>query len=155
MFRKTLALVVAIAPSLLVSLPVAAAPEASYLGQSTVITWDFDAGYLCVTQDGLGSMSRTASIHRYRLVRDPQEYTYNVIHVNSAAVYPSGNAVIATAAEPFPTSVLFERGENDGNGWFARNIEPDELGAGCVNGGIAGGIQALERTHGIRIRSNP
>jgi hypothetical protein len=156
MLRKTFTLAAAIAPSLLVSLPAAAVPEASQLPFSAVVTWDFDAGYVCLTQDTLAAMARTAKIHRYRIVGNSQTYSYDIVPVSAVEIYPEGDGVVAEPVEVFPIEGLLEVAETDETGeWFAANTPVDDLGRGCVNGGIAGGIQALERMHEIDIRSNP
>lgn len=137
---------------------------AANLGGSAYLTWGFTEttpvprggtepvlrGYACVTQDALGAMSRTAIIHRYQILLFPGGDNFHLSPVGGVAVTQSATGLVAKDSTPEPEQVIWDRVETEIGGWFKSELAPEEMGLACVNSGITGALQYLERIHGSR-----
>ncbi len=137
---------------------------AANLGGSTYLTWGFTEttpiprggtepslrGYACVTQDALEAMSRTAIIHRYQILLAPGGDDFYLSPVGGVAVTRSATRLVATDSTPEPEQAIWDIAETDVGGWFKSELPPEGMGLACVNSGIAGAMQYLERVHNSR-----
>jgi len=135
---------------------------AQTLGGSAEVTWVFRdrpdtrgvIGYACFTRDTIGAMSRDAFAERYELFVAPDDVDFSVRPLNAVSVHRANSSWIAEAGSPTPMMQLLSNAELDEMGeWFSGNIQAEGLGRSCVDGGIAGAIHFLERSHGINVRN--
>lgn len=161
--------------SVVVAPPLAIASnyEAANFGGSTYMTWRFErrlpspspspesasnyvqVGYACVTKDTLAGMARTAYLYRYAIMAntgttDNSRDDLRLLPLNGVIVRPTTQGYVAEATAPTPGEAWFENTEqlDQSSAWFKPDLEPDQLGMACVDGGIAAGLKVLERQHG-------
>lgn len=130
---------------------------ANYIGQSLSLTWLFTGsqsnpvGYACLTRDRIGGMTRDIDIHRYRIVVAEYDYFY-LEPLNSVAIYPDGGRYVVKETEPISEDAFSGAAElNAAETWYADNETVEALGRACVDMGVAGAIQEVERQHGIDV----
>ncbi|NJN85994.1 MAG: hypothetical protein HC881_06360 [Leptolyngbyaceae cyanobacterium SL_7_1] len=131
---------------------------ASNLGGSAYLSWVFfdsprdPIGYACFARDALFGMARTANMNRYAIVQVGNSNELRLEPLNAITVYPDGERYVAEVSEVESPDIFWENVPRDETGtWFESNIEFDEFGAACVNGGIAEGLRYLEQIYDIRI----
>lgn len=129
---------------------------ANYIGQSFSLTWLFTGsqsnpvGYACLTRDRLGGMTRDVDIHRYRIVADYDHFYLEPL--NSVVIYPEGGRYVAKETESIPEDAFGANAQmDDAEFWYAENEPVEALGRACVDMGVAGAIQEVERMHGIDV----
>lgn len=131
---------------------------AANLGGSAQLSWvlfesaNHPIGYACFSRDALFGMARTAYMNRYAIVQVGESEQLRLEPLAAITVYPDGDQYIAETSEVESPDIFWETVPRDQTGvWFASDMQFDEFGAACVNGGMAGGLRYLEQVYEIRI----
>lgn len=134
---------------------------AANLGGSYYLSWSFldrpsgqVLGYACITRDALQGMPRTISIDRYEIRQaliDQNSYPY-LEPLNGISIQQEGRNLIARGSDPVPEDGFTDRLELNAFGnWYASEMPVDELGQACINSGIAGATEVIERKYNMTV----
>jgi hypothetical protein len=168
MMRRNIVLVAGLLVSIVVpSLAIASSYKAANFGGSTYMTWRFAArspdrtaapesnyvqvGHACVTKDTLEGMARTAFIYRYSIMKNTGAAgDLKLLPLNGVLVRPGVQGYAVETTAPASGETWLDNAQMDAaTAWVQADLEPDDLGIACVDGGIASGLKVLEQRHGM------
>ncbi len=137
---------------------------AKNLGGSTYFSWKIKnpisgldnapkiIGYACITRDTIGGMAKNATVSRYAIKAVPRSDRWWLEYQEGFNVMPGDESYRAKRTiEGMDAKTLQKDVTNPETGWFKRDFEADVLGLACINGGISGIVNHLEKTHDIKI----
>ena len=137
---------------------------AKNLGGSTYFSWKIKnpisgldnapktIGYACLTRDTIGGMAKDATLSRYAIKAVPKSDQWWLEYQEGFNVLPGDGSYLAKRTiEGIDAKTLQKNVTNAETGWFKRDFEADVLGLACINGGLSGIVNHLEKTHDIRI----
>ena len=137
---------------------------AKNLGGSTYFSWKIKnpisgldnapkiIGYACLTRDTIGGMAKNATLSRYAIKAVPKSDQWWLEYQEGFNVLPGDGSYLAKRTiEGIDAKTLQKNVTNAETGWFKRDFEADVLGLACINGGLSGIVNHLEKTHDIRI----
>ena len=137
---------------------------AKNLGGSTYFSWKIKnpisgldnapkiIGYACLTRDTIGGMAQNATLSRYAIRAVPKSDQWWLEYQEGFNVLPGDGSYLAKRTiESIDVKTLQKDVTNPKTGWFKRDFEADVLGLACIDGGISGIVNHLEKTHDIKI----
>ena len=109
-------------------------------------------GYGCYTRDSIHDLSKTTVLHRYAIKASPKSEQWWLTYSEGLMIEPIENGYSATKTLPDISVTQFQTNvTNLETGWLKRDLDANELGLACVNGGLAGAMKYLEQIHRITI----